>query len=107
MSPRDDGQEQLDKAFDCLAQELPPVAVRLLDWLRSPTTRVIRLVLGIMFICASFFWFLPVIGIELLPLGLLLIAIDVPFLRKPIARMVIWIVAKWTALRDWWRRRRQ
>lgn len=50
--------------------------------------------------------FLPVIGIELLPLGLLLIAEDVPFLRGPAARLMLWLEDRWRALRRWWRHKK-
>jgi hypothetical protein len=35
-----------------------------------------------------------------LPIGLMLIALDVPFLRKPVARVMIWLERKWVALRQ-------
>jgi hypothetical protein len=47
------------------------------------------------------FSFLPVLGIWMLPLGLLLIACDVPFLRKPVGHFTISAVRKWTALRQY------
>jgi hypothetical protein len=37
----------------------------------------------VLFILGGLLWFLPVVGIEMLPVGLLLIAQDVPFLRTP------------------------
>jgi hypothetical protein len=43
--------------------------------------------------------------VEFLPIGLLLIAQDVPFLRKPVARMIHWLLNKWDALRHWWQER--
>ncbi len=46
---------------------------------------------GILLIVGSFFWFLPILGLEMFPIGLMLIAIDVPFLRGPVARMIAWI----------------
>lgn len=48
---------------------------------------------------SSALWFLPVLGINFLPLGLLLIAQDVTFLRKPVGLAVIWLVRKWIALK--------
>jgi hypothetical protein len=44
--------------------------------------------------------------VELIPIGLLLLAQDVPFLRKPVARGTLWLERKWRALRRWWRERR-
>jgi hypothetical protein len=42
---------------------------------------------------------LAVVGIELLPIGLLVIAVDIPFLQKPVARAVLWLERKWIYLR--------
>jgi hypothetical protein len=46
------------------------------------------------------FSILPGLGIWMLPLGLLLIASDVPSLRKPVGRFTIWAADKWAALRQ-------
>jgi len=52
------------------------------------------------------FWFLPILGLEMIPIGLMLIAIDVPFLRGPVARMIAWgerkllaMIALWETIR--------
>jgi hypothetical protein len=102
-----DGQKELDQAYEGLERELPDRLVRSIRWLRDPSSRWIRLPLGLLFIIGGLLWFLPVLGIELLPIGLLLIAEDVPFLRKPVARGMIWLERKWVSLRRWWKRRRQ
>ena len=39
--------------------------------------------------------FLPILGLWMLPLGLLLIAQDVPLLQAPLARMLGWIERNW------------
>src|SRR5688500_11155190 len=101
------GKELLDEAFDELERETPDRITRMIRWLRSPKARRVRLPLGILCILASFFWFLPVIGIEYLPIGLLLIAIDVPFLRRPVALLVLWLEDQWVALKRWYRRKRK
>jgi hypothetical protein len=94
----------LDEALTTLEKEAPPRITRMIRWLRDPQSRWKRVPLGILCILASFFWFLPVIGIELFPIGLLLIAQDVPFLRSPAAKLLLWLDGKWRALRA--RRRR-
>lgn len=97
------GLQELNEAYSRLTRELPRSFGNTLRWLHDPKARMIRIPLGLFLIALSFFWFLPVIGIELLPLGLLLIAFDVPFLRRPLARFVIWCVDRWVSLRQWWR----
>jgi hypothetical protein len=99
-------RDELDQAFEGLERELPDRLVRSLRWLRDPKSRWIRLPLGLLFIAAGLLWFLPVVGIEFLPVGLLLIAEDVPFLRKPVGRLVIWLEDRWLVLKRWWRTRR-
>ena len=98
--------DELEEAFDELEREAPDFLTRAIFWLRKPEARIVRLPLGILFIVAGFLWFLPVVGLECLPIGLLLIAQDVPFLRRPVGRMTLWLLDRWVQLRKWWTRRR-
>jgi hypothetical protein len=100
------GDDELEEAFDKLEREAPDFLTRAIIWLRKPQARVVRLPLGVLFIVAGFLWFLPVVGLEFLPIGLLLIAQDVPFLRRPVARMTLWLLDRWVQLRRWWTKRR-
>lgn len=106
VGPRPGGQDELDEAFDELEREAPDFLTRAICWLRKPQARMVRLPLGILFIAAAFLWFLPVAGLEFLPIGLLLIAQDVPFLRRPVARMTLYLLERWKRLRKWWARKR-
>lgn len=103
----DEGREKLDRAYEGLEHEVPDRVARTIRWLRNPNSRWIRLPLGLVLIVSGFFGFLPVLGFEFIPLGLLLIAQDVPFLRKPVGTITIWLELKWVALRKWWQRKRQ
>ncbi len=58
----------------------------------SPWTRI---TLGSALIIGGILSFLPVLGIWMLPLGLVLIAKDVAFLRAPLIRLMDWINGKW------------
>jgi membrane-bound ClpP family serine protease len=100
---RSNDQQLLDRAFDELERESPDRLRRMLHWLRDPNSRWVRIPLGVLFIVAGFLWFLPVVGIEMLPIGLLLIAQDVPFLKRPVGKMMLWLERKWV---DFRRRRR-
>ena len=95
-----DGQEELDRAFEGLERETPDRISRMIRWLRSPQSRWVRIPLAILLIAQSFFFFLPLAGIEFLPLGLLLIAQDVPFLRKPVGKAMLWLEEKWVQFRQ-------
>jgi hypothetical protein len=99
-------REQLEQAYDRLQRDLPDRAGRLIRTLRGPNARWIRIPAGVVLIILSFFWFLPVIGIEFLPMGLALIAQDVPVLQRPVARFIIAADRKWLAVRHWWHQRR-
>lgn len=89
------GQQELDQAFDVLEHEAPDRVARCVRWMRSPASRKVRIPLGVLFIVGGLLWFLPVVGIELLPIGLLLIAQDIPFLKKPVGRGMLWLERKW------------
>lgn len=108
--PDQSGKQILNEALDELERETPDRVTHLIRWLRRPQARRIRLPIGILCIIASMFWFLPVIGIELLPIGLLLIAIDVPALRRPVGLFTLWVEERWVTLRRRfrkWRKRRK
>jgi hypothetical protein len=62
---------------------------------RKPSSRLVRIPLALLLVLGGIFSFLPVLGLWMLPLGLVLIAQDIPFLQKPIARMLGWIERKW------------
>ena len=101
MTAKRNRKDELDKAFEKLERETPDFVTRVILWLRSPKARKVRLPLGALFIVASFFWFLPIVGLEMLPIGLLLIAQDVPFLRQPVGRMTLWLLERWVRFRKW------
>jgi hypothetical protein len=47
--------------------------------------------------------FLPILGLWMLPLGILLLAQDIPFLRRPKGRALVWLERRWAR----WKRRRR
>lgn len=99
--------DKLDLAFDGLERESPDRVCRAIRWLRDPGHRWIRLPIGLALIAVGFFGFLPVIGFEFIPLGLLFIAQDVPVLREPVGRFTLWLEEKWMQLRKKWRHWRE
>ena len=103
----DNDDELLKEAVDGLEARTGGRTRKVIHWLRDPKSRWIRLPLGILCIIGSFFWFLPVLGVELFPIGLLLIAEEIPFLRRPAARLMLWLERRWDGLLKWYRRRRR
>jgi hypothetical protein len=102
---KDNGRRTLDRAYEGLEHEVPDRVSRAIRWLRDPQARWIRIPLGILLILSSALWFLPIVGIEFLPLGLLLIAQDIPILREPVGRFMIWLEHQWIAFKRWWHSR--
>lgn len=86
------GQQELRAAFKRLEQKLPDRLASALRWLRHPASRWARLPAGLALILGGVFSFLPLLGVWMLPLGLMLIAADVPFLRRPMARFTMWVI---------------
>lgn len=77
---------------------------RLPDWiarrsraLREPRAKLVRIPTAGLLIFGGVFSFLPILGLWMLPLGLLLLAVDMPSLRPPLARALRWIERKWPA----------
>lgn len=86
---------ELDRHFAWFEAKLPPKAARFVSWLRQPGSWLVRIPLAVLLVVGGIFSFLPILGVWMLPLGLLLIAQDVPFLQKPLAQMLGWIERKW------------
>jgi len=91
----EDHKAELDRHFAWFESRLPPRPARLVGWLRKPSSRYVRIPLAILLIVGGIFSFLPVLGLWMLPLGLLLFAQDVPMLQEPLARMLGWVERKW------------
>jgi hypothetical protein len=86
---------ELDQHFAWFEGKLPPKLARFVAWLRKPSSRLARIPLAILLVVGGIFSFLPVLGLWMLPLGLVLVAQDVPPLQKPMSRMLGWIERKW------------
>ncbi|ALN73442.1 MULTISPECIES: hypothetical protein [unclassified Aureimonas] len=50
--------------------------------LRLPANRLARMALGIAFLIGGVFSFLPILGLWMLPLGLIILSIDLAFVRR-------------------------
>ena len=94
-----EGKRVLRQAFKDLERELPQRVARGMRGLRHPKARFIRIPVAVLSIVGGVFSFLPVLGLWMLPLGLLLLAHDVPFLRKPVGRFTSWGAQRWAKFR--------
>jgi hypothetical protein len=79
---------RLRRQFDALKRNVPP-SRPMIDLLLSGMLRPLRIPLALLLIVGALFSFLPVLGIWMLPLGLLLLAVDVPVLRPLVSAAVI------------------
>jgi len=96
-------RQRIHRQFDQIESALPAWAARMLAWLRRPSAMLFRIPLGILLVLGGIFSFLPVLGIWMLPLGLMLLAIDIPLLQGPVSRAIVWGKRKWQL----WQRNRK
>lgn len=94
---------RLNRQFDRLQRRIPEFAARMLERLRQPQARLLRIPLAILLILGGIFSFLPVLGLWMLPLGLLLLALDLIILQGPVNHAIVRGTRKWTT----WRRARR
>ena len=74
-----------------LIDGLPTSFAATVRFLRQPSGRWLRIPAGLLLILAGLLFFLPILGIWMLPLGLLLLAEDLPVLRSWRSRILDWI----------------
>lgn len=80
-----------DPRLDKLVHRLPPRMGDAVTYLLKPSSRWVRIPSGALLIVGGVFSFLPVLGVWMLPLGLALLAEDVPALRSSRARVLDWV----------------
>ena len=78
----------LDEELDRLLERLPDRAVRVMRKVRAPEAATYRIPVGVALTVGGVFGFLPVLGFWMAPLGLAMLAQDVPVMRRPAARLV-------------------
>jgi hypothetical protein len=94
---------QLNRYFAMIDRLVPTRVSQFIRWLRKPSSFAARLIVALLLILGGFCSFLPVLGLWMLPLGLLFIAQDLPFLQKPLVGTLKWIEAKWELVKVKWR----
>lgn len=96
-------EQRLNYHLDRLERKLPSWLHSALKWLREPGAAWVRIPVGVLLILGGVFSILPFLGAWMLPLGLILLAQDIPLLRRPLRRALIWIERRWIR----WKRRRR
>ncbi len=100
MEPRNQTERQekrLRRQIEQLSQIAPP-ARRPIRSVLDGRLRYVRLPLGILLIMGGLVGFLPVVGFWMIPLGLLLVAVDLPFLR-PFVTSAMVRLRRWLRVR--------
>ena len=96
---------ELNRYFEMIDRRVPIRVSQSIRWLRKPSSFAVRLVVVLLLILGGIVSFLPVLGLWMLPLGLLFIAQDVPLLQKPLVGALAWVGAKGEWLKVKWRNR--
>jgi len=67
-----------------------------------PRSRLLRILIGVVFVLLGFMGFLPVLGFWMIPLGLIVLSIDIPAVRRWRRRLEVsvgqWLKANYPAL---------
>lgn len=90
--------EDWDARISRYCEKLPERGKRIVNWLREPSRIWIRLVAAVLLIIGGISSILPILGLWMLPLGLALLAQDVPGLKPPMERGAQAIERVWTRL---------
>ena len=93
--PRVVTAQDWDARVDRACAKLPERGRRIVAWLREPARFPVRVLAAVLLILGGIFSILPVLGLWMLPLGLALLAQDVPALKVPMEKAARWIERQW------------
>jgi len=65
-----------------------------------PASRLGRLIVGTLLVIGGVLGFLPIVGFWMIPLGLIVLSVDFPFIRRRRRRLEV-------RLGRWWRKRQE
>jgi hypothetical protein len=82
MPPADAAARHREHRVERLIDRLPDALRTTTRWLRRPASRWVRIPVGLLLIGGGFLSILPFFGLWMAPLGLMLLAEDVPPLRR-------------------------
>ncbi len=100
-SLKDRHERRLDRQFDALSRQFPALR-RPLNAIRARGWWIIRLPIALLFVAGGILSILPFLGFWMLPVGLLLLAVDLPMLRAPMSNTMIRTRRRF----ELWKRRR-
>jgi len=81
-------RDRLRRQFDVMERRFP--ALRgFMTWLRADRARLVRIPVALLMIFGGLLAFLPFLGLWMIPFGLMLLALDIPFLQGPVSAAMI------------------
>jgi hypothetical protein len=86
-----DADDARERRLELLIRLLPPRGQSIVRWLRQPSAWWLRIPAGLLLMVGGVLFILPVLGLWMLPLGLVLLAEDIPPLRRGTGRILAWI----------------
>lgn len=72
-----------------------------------PHSKPLRIAIGVLFVLFGVLGFLPILGYWMVPVGLLILSVDIARVRRWRRRMEVRLVPKWRRLVARWRAWRQ
>lgn len=91
MRPMESMEDLAEKRIERLIGRLPLRIARLIRRVREPSARWVRIPIAVFCLMGGMLFFLPVLGIWMLPLGVLLLVEDLPIMRRGVYATVNWV----------------
>lgn len=88
-----------DGRVEQVLTKLPNWLRSTIDWLRVPSRWWLRVPAALLFVLGGLLSIFPVLGLWMLPLGLALLAEDVPGMKTPLEKAARWLVTTWRRMR--------
>ena len=88
-------KDELDAHLERFEHRLPNSLGGFVRWLRKPGSAWVRVPLGLALILGGIVGFLPILGFWMVPLGFIVLARDIPFVRPPLIKLLDWVERKW------------
>ena len=63
-----------------------------------PQSRILRILIGVLLIVGGLLSFLPIFGVWMIPLGMLVLSIDIPRVRRWRRRFAVWFHRRYPRL---------
>jgi hypothetical protein len=97
-------RKRFDRQFEAIAKLHPKLRL-VIGVLRANGWKLVRIPAAVLLTLGGLAWFLPLLGLWMLPAGLLLLAVDLPFMRKPVSAMMIRARRRLSVWMRYWRGR--